>query len=77
MGKKQADAVFVGWQKTSQGKPFPLYNIIAAHHPSKGSTVTEETLRKLRLTIPLTPAPPPRLLQVENMLVRFWKKIAS
>ena len=73
--KNQSDAVFVGWQKTSLGEPFPLYNITAAHHPSRGSTVTDQTLRKLRLSIPKTPAPPPRMLQVENMLVRFWKKI--
>ena len=44
---------------------------------SLGSTVTDETLRKLRLLIPTTPAPPPRPLQIENMLVRFWKKVAS
>jgi len=76
MAKNQSDAVFVGWQKTSSGEPFALYNITAAHHPSRGSTVTDQTLRKLHLTIPKTPAPPPRRLQVENFLVRYWKKIA-
>ena len=74
--KHSSDAVFVGWQKTSRGEPFPLYNITAAHHPSKGSTVTDETLRRLRLHIPKTPSPPPRRMQIENMLVRFLKKIA-
>lgn len=53
----RSDAVFVGWQKTSWGKPFALYNIIAVDHPSWGSTVTDETLRKLRLRIPATPTP--------------------
>ena len=70
-----SDAVFVGWQKTSLGEPFPLYNITATHHPSIGSTVTDETLRKLRLLIPKTPALPPKLLRVEN-IPRFNKKIA-
>lgn len=70
-----SDAVFVGWQKTSLREPFALYNITAAHHPSLGSTVTDETLRKLRLLIPTTPAPPPRPLRVES-IPRFDKKIA-
>lgn len=71
------DAVFVGWQRTRLGEPFALYNITAAHHPSVGSTVTDKTLRKLRLHIPETPAPAPRLRQMGNMLVRFWKKLAT
>ena len=70
-----SDAVFIGWQKTKSGESFPLYNIIAAHHPSEGSTVTGKTLRRLRLHIPRTPAHPSKLVQVENIRVRFWKKI--
>ena len=72
-----SDAVFLGWQKTSLREPFVLYNITAAHHPSIGSTVTDETLRKLRLLIPTTPVPPPKPLRVENMLVQLCKKLAS
>ena len=76
MMSKPTDAVFVGWQRTSLGEPFPLYNITAADHPSRGSTVTHETLQKMSLHIPQTSSSPPRMMQVENMLVRFWKKIA-
>jgi len=74
-GRNGEDAVFVGWQMTSHGDPFPLYNITAAHHPSRGSTVTDETLRKLSLTIPKTPAPPPKRLVAEQMLMRFLRKV--
>lgn len=73
----RSDAVFVGWQKTSWGEMFALYNITAAHHPSRGSTVTDETLRRLSLHIPATPEPPARLPQAENTPTRFWKKIES
>ena len=73
----RSDAVFVGWQKTSWGEMFALYNITAAHHPSRGSTVTDETLRRLSLHIPATPEPPARLPQVENTQTRFLKKIES
>ncbi len=55
-GTQRQDAVFIGWQKLSSGKVFPLYNVIAAGHPSYGSTVTEQGLQKLHLQIPQTPA---------------------
>ena len=53
-----ADAIFVGWQK-SGSEIFPLFNIIAADHPLHHSTVTDVTLRKLHLRIPQTPSPYP------------------
>jgi hypothetical protein len=46
------DAIFMGWQKTGSGKVFALYNIKAAGHPSRGSTVTGSTLLKLNLHVP-------------------------
>ncbi len=51
------DAVFMGWQKMKSGAFFALYNVIAAGHPSFGSTVTHDGLRKLNLQIPVTPLP--------------------
>jgi hypothetical protein len=54
---RNEDAVFMGWQKTGSGEAFALYNITAAGHPSLGSTVTGEGLRKLDLQIPRTPFP--------------------
>jgi hypothetical protein len=51
----RSDAVFIGWLKTRVGDPFPLYNITVKRHPSYGSTVTRQTLRKLNLRIPKTP----------------------
>ncbi len=54
-----ADARFLGWQDTSLGEIFPLYTITTAGHPSCNSTVSEETLRKLRLRVPRTPSPYP------------------
>ena len=49
------DAVFLGWQSNFEGGFFPLYIITAQNHPSNGSTVTDETLRKMKLEIPQTP----------------------
>jgi hypothetical protein len=54
-GIKDEDAVFIGWQRTSWGETFPLYNVKAANHPANGSTVTEKSLRRLHLRIPPTP----------------------
>ncbi len=54
-----ADADFLGWQQTLSGEIFPLYTITVADHPSYHSTVSEGTLRKLRLRIPRTPSPYP------------------
>jgi len=56
-GARQEDAMFLGWQKTSSGETFALYNITAEDHPSFGSTVTEKGLRRLSLQIPHTPLP--------------------
>ena len=52
-----SDAVFIGWQKNSQGGSFALYNITKSEHPSFGSTVTEESLRDMNLKIPDAPNP--------------------
>ncbi len=49
-----ADAEFLGYQKTSDGRIIPLYNIIVEHHPLSGSTVTGERLLALKLRIPDT-----------------------
>jgi hypothetical protein len=53
------DAEFIGWQYTPRGENFALYNIIDRTHPSYGSTVTEETLRRLKLQVPQTPMKSP------------------
>jgi hypothetical protein len=52
------NAEFIGWQSTPRGENFALYNIIDQTHPSYGSTVTEETLRKLKLQVPAVPPKP-------------------
>jgi hypothetical protein len=49
---RNSDAVFLGWQKRPLGIPLALYNITAVDHPSYGSTVSKDTLRKLNLQIP-------------------------
>jgi len=49
---RDEDAVFKGWQETGRGCSFPLYTITATRHPSRGSTVSEQTLRKLNLQVP-------------------------
>lgn len=49
---RDEDAVFKGWQETGRGSSFPLYTIMAADHPLRGSTVSEQTLRKLELQVP-------------------------
>lgn len=50
-------AVFLGWQRTRSGDLYPLYNVTAQGHPYFGSTVSEKTLRKLNLDVPMTPLP--------------------
>jgi len=50
-----ADAEFIGYQKTFRGYAMPLYNITLREHPLYGSTVTEDTLQKYNLRIPLDP----------------------
>ena len=51
--------VFIGWQKTSSGDLYPLYNILKIGHPLYHSTVTEKTLQAQHLQIPRTPSPYP------------------
>jgi hypothetical protein len=53
----ESDAKFIGWQEMSSGESFAFYNITAADHPSFGSTVTEEGLKKLGLQVPDAPVP--------------------
>ncbi len=50
-----SDAKFIGWQKTSKGELFALYNVTAATHPLFRSTVTEKTLVHNNLQIPQIP----------------------
>jgi len=54
---RSEDAVFIGWQEIRAGEPLALFNIKAEGHPSFGSTVTDESLRKLNLEIPHIPPP--------------------
>ena len=54
-GTANSDAVFIGWQKTSSGKEFALYNVTAKNHPLYQSTVSDQTLRNQNLKIPETP----------------------
>jgi hypothetical protein len=57
---RTSDAVFIGWQVTQLGSPLALYNITAPNHVLTGSTVSENTLRRLHLRIPRVPQLPPR-----------------
>jgi hypothetical protein len=59
----------------SSGEEFPLYNITAKHHPSKDSTVSHDTLRKLKLQIPATPAQSSSVVTDQNTLRRLWRKL--
>jgi hypothetical protein len=52
---RRPDALFLGWQQCPPDRPFALFNIIAADHESYGSTVGEETLRRLNLKVPVIP----------------------
>ena len=54
---RSAQAVFIGWQWTSTGKLYPLYNNSVEGHLYFGSTVSDKTLRRLGLDIPQTPPP--------------------
>ena len=58
--RRHHDAEFLGWQRTSWGEEFPLYNITAIGHPSMGSTVTGASLLRLHLQVPRTPLRPAR-----------------
>jgi len=55
---KNSDAVFLGWQDILEKKPIALYIITAADHPSYGSSVSEDTLRKFNLQVPPIPPSP-------------------
>ncbi len=48
----EQDAIFLGWQETLRGDPFPLFVITRKGHPYFGSTVSEKKLRELQLKIP-------------------------
>jgi hypothetical protein len=50
-----SDAEFLGWQKTSTGGAFALYNVKAEQHPLFQSTVSAKTLRRENLEVPPTP----------------------
>jgi phage/plasmid-like protein (TIGR03299 family) len=57
--KSDFDAKFLGWQEKKSADIFPLFNITLEDHPLYQSTVSEATLRKLRLRVPQTPSPYP------------------
>jgi hypothetical protein len=52
---KKSDAVFIGWQKSTNDTYLALFNVIVDDHPSHGSTVSELTLHELNLQIPRVP----------------------
>jgi hypothetical protein len=52
LSDSDSDSVFIGWQEMPSGDVFALYNITVVYHPAYLSTVSEETLKKLRLRIP-------------------------
>ena len=55
------DVIFLAWQPIPTGEVIALFNIIDRKHPSYGSTVTADTLHKLKLQVPSTPPKPPSL----------------
>ena len=57
--KSDFDAKFLGWQERKSTDIFPLFNITVENHPLYQSTVSEATLRKLRLRVPQTLSPYP------------------
>jgi phage/plasmid-like protein (TIGR03299 family) len=65
------EAVFLGWQETSSGDLFPLYNIQKTSHPSNRSTVTEATLHSMHLRTPRTPSP------FTNVAPSPWNKLGT
>jgi hypothetical protein len=64
-GSPNSDAEFLGWQKTTTGEVFALYNVTAEQHPLYQSTVSENTLRKQHLEIPPTPLPQGKVRRAE------------
>jgi hypothetical protein len=55
--RSESDAEFIGWQKNTLGDDIALYNVTAEQHPLYRSTVSEETLRRENLKIPIAPNP--------------------
>ncbi len=55
-----SDAAFLGWQDSLSGDIFPLYTITVEDHPLFHSTVSDVSLRRMRLRIPRTPSPYPQ-----------------
>lgn len=47
-----SDVVFIGWMERLSGGAIRLYNVTKAGHPLHGSTVSDNTLRKLNLQPP-------------------------
>ena len=54
-----SDANFLGWKETLFGDIYPTFNITVTDHPMYQSTVSEATLRRLRLRVPRIPSPYP------------------
>jgi phage/plasmid-like protein (TIGR03299 family) len=52
-----SDAKFLEWKQTLFGDIYPIFKITAAHHPLYQSTVSEATLRRMRLRVPRIPSP--------------------
>ncbi len=52
-----SDADFLGWQKSATGTIIPLFNITDPRHPSYRSTVSDTTLRSMRLRVPEAQSP--------------------
>ena len=65
------EAVFLGWQETTSGDLFPLYNIQKTSHPSNQSTVTEATLHSMHLRTPRTPSP------FSNVALSPWNQLGT
>ena len=47
-----SDVVFFEWQETLTGDYFALYRVLKNGHPSYGSTVSEKTIKRLKLKTP-------------------------
>ena len=54
-----SDAKFLEWKQPLSGDIYPIFKITAAKHPLYQSTVSEDTLRKMRLRVPRILSPYP------------------
>jgi phage/plasmid-like protein (TIGR03299 family) len=54
-----SDAKFLEWKQPLSGDIYPIFKITVAKHPLYQSTVSEDTLRKMRLRVPRIPSPYP------------------